>query len=721
MQTELSDCFTCCRRTDTFLRICDESNTENVDQILARHFWFKRSDYEQSVLCTSCWEKIDEFHKFYCEVANTHRADVLLQGDQVIQVKEEEIDEESDEISAEEDTLEEPSSTRGRKRKKSPLEDEEFEAPVDVKLEEVPEEFDSEQIDVEQPKLEVGLGDEQSSSDSDEETDEEEDDSGSESSRPIAARKRKASQARRRGQQAKGSYSAEKESLIRKHFPRLPCDQCPEQWPNFKQLTKHARREHDSLPTVVCCKQSYQKQIFLFYHLLKHKFYCKECDRCYKTVDSFAMHNMLNHTPEEEKRFRCHLCETAFVSEPLLTSHLNWHATVEPKNIVCQKCNKFFSNTRMLEEHTTTHHPESLAPDGVGYPANVDGTAFFEQQSTLDHPADNTTVKKSHEGKQNRRKTPQDHAREDELIRKYCALNCEQCDYTAETFNQLELHYKHAHDERGGYATCCARKFTKKSRLYEHVCVHENPQHFKCAICAKTFLNSFGLSNHMMWKHTPDSEKPFRCDVCGSRFWKDYLLKQHMEYHLALEEKKFACKECNRFFGTNLLLKSHEQSTHGLSASWVCDVCAKGFAMKSALEFHRQQHSQEGRAALKAQCEHCKIWLKNIKSLRSHVKRCKSEPVPCDVCGKECSNAMSLRSHKKFVHTNATTYSCSFCAKPFKRLLRLKEHEAGHTGELLYKCEYCPRTCNSSSNMYTHKKVAHPEQWAEKMSQRHQR
>lgn len=144
-----------------------------------------------------------------------------------------------------------------------------------------------------------------------------------------------------------------------------------------------------------------------------------------------------------------------------------------------------------------------------------------------------------------RRKTPEELAKEDDLIRRHCALNCEQCDFSGETFSKLEMHYKNVHNTKG-YATCCARKFGKKSRLYEHVCVHENPEHFKCDICAKTFLNSFGLANHMMWKHTPDSEKPFRCDVCGNRFWKDYLLKQHMEYHLALEEKKYACKECDR-------------------------------------------------------------------------------------------------------------------------------------------------------------------------------
>lgn len=338
----------------------------------------------------------------------------------------------------------------------------------------------------------------------------------------------------------------------------------------------------------------------------------------------------------------------------------------------------------MLENHTVTHHPELLNPEG--YPVDDTDSTILMQQSLVgddsmkqDPGAENgaaeqpeSSIKKSQElAKPIRRKTPEETAKEDALIRKYCSLNCETCDFVGDTFSKLEVHYKNEHDTRG-FALCCSRKFGKKSRLYEHVCVHENPHHFKCQICAKTFQNSFGLSNHMMWKHTPDSEKPFRCDVCGNRFWKDYLLKQHMEYHLALEEKKFACKECNRFFGTNLLLKSHEQTVHGLSASWVCDICAKGFPLKSALEFHRQQHTQEGRAAQKAQCKHCKLWMKNIRSLRSHLKRCKSDPVCCEICGKECSNVFSLQGHKKFVHSNTTTYSCSFCAKPFKRLLRLK-------------------------------------------------
>ncbi|XP_021693924.1 transcription factor grauzone [Aedes aegypti] len=713
--SDLSDCFTCMRKTDNFLRICDEANIESVDRILARHFWFERKEYELSVLCTSCWEKIDEFHKFYCEVANVHQVDAL----NFVKVE-----------------GEETKKKRGRKRKKAVEEEQEdddeewkppavdlgFPVPVHVKLEVTEPDLEEREVfavEHQQIKRETVAAESEDDDDESEEDDEEESDE--ESSKPIAARRRQVKKPRRRGRR---STQGQKDAVILQHLEKLGCDQCSEEFDSFGKLEKHCRQEHDSAPNVVCCNRAYQKLNGLYQHVCRHKnlfkYRCKECDRCFKNVDGLNMHNLLHHTPEEEKRFRCHQCDTAFASELLLTSHLNWHATVEPKNIICHKCNKYFTNTKMLENHTLTHHPELLDPEA--YQTEPEAVNYLQEQHSVDESqipdgADSSFKKPQELAKPIRRKTTEESVVEDDLIRKYCSLNCESCDFIGPTFSKLQVHYKNEHDAQG-FAVCCARKFSKKSRLYEHVCVHENPDHFKCQVCAKTFQNSFGLSNHMMWKHTPDSEKPFRCDVCGNRFWKDYLLKQHMEYHLALEEKKYACKECDRFFGTSLLLKSHEQTVHGLSASWVCDICAKGFPLKSALEFHRQQHTQEGRAAQKAQCKYCSLWMKNVRSLRSHLKRCKSDPVSCDICGKECSNAFSLQSHKKFVHSNAPMYSCSFCAKPFKRLLRLREHEAGHTGDLLYKCEYCPRTCNSSSNMYTHKKVAHPEQWAEKVASR---
>lgn len=142
-------------------------------------------------------------------------------------------------------------------------------------------------------------------------------------------------------------------------------------------------------------------------------------------------------------------------------------------------------------------------------------------------------------------KSAEELAQEDDLIRQFCTLLCESCDYAAESFYALERHYKTEHDQRG-YAICCGRKFCKKRRLYEHCQRHVNPDAFRCEVCNKSFTESDGLEKHNKWVHTPDSEKPFKCEICDAAFYKEYLLRNHMKYHISMEQKIFNCKDCDK-------------------------------------------------------------------------------------------------------------------------------------------------------------------------------
>lgn len=287
------------------------------------------------MLCTSCWEKIEEFHKFYCEVASVHNFDVQ---EQLNQIKEE-------------------SSKRTRKRIrkvsddgtddwKPPAIDSMVPEPVQVKLEVTEHDEQVEGIFTqgrEQIKQETDdqleESDEETETEDDDESEEEESDE--DSGKPIAARRRQVKKQVRRGRR---STIVQKDAFILTHLEKLACDQCSKVFNSFIKLEKHCRETHDCPATVVCCNRPFQKLMGLYSHLCRHKsiykHHCKECNRCFKNVDGLNMHNLLHHTPEEEKKFRCNMCETAFATETLLTSHINWHATVEPKNIVCKKCNK---------------------------------------------------------------------------------------------------------------------------------------------------------------------------------------------------------------------------------------------------------------------------------------------------------------------------------------------------------------------------------------------
>lgn len=739
MLESLEDCLTCRRKTDNFLRISDEANVEDVGAILMRHFWFQVDQYEHRVLCTSCWEKIEDFHKFYCDVEQLWGGDALS-GDMAI--KAEQLSNEDEqrvcELAMEDDTkegqtFEMRSSTGGK------------DEAADKLLETQQENFShDDELD-----SEAEIADEEIVTD----------DSEEDSSVPIARRcrsgKRKATTAlsgkstrKLRHVNSQRQMNLERNELISKYI-QLKCDVCDHTSTTLSRLLLHYRRDHDMQGYVTCCDRNFQKKSTLFEHLCRHEtgsidkdesaFQCIRCEpvRSFKDDEGLRLHNVVCHSEESEKKFKCDQCEKAFASEWQLSGHKNWHQNVESLNIYCDKCSKYFNSVRTLNTHIRAHHAESAntfsssvsttAIDN-GLIVATDSTipepiiASVDQLSvtTTEHPKINSQMTRVTSSASSRKslKTSDEVAHQDELIRKFCSLICEKCEFVGENYYQLDKHYRMDHNTRG-YAVCCGRKFCKKRRLFEHCQRHVNPDMFRCELCNKSFTESDGLEKHNKWVHTPDSEKPFKCDICDAAFYKDYLLRNHMKYHISMEQKIFNCKDCDKSFGTAVLLRAHQQNIHGAASSWVCDICAKGFVHKSLLETHRLSHTEEGAASLKKQCEHCKKWLKNKDTYMNHLKRCLAGgPVTCDICGKEAVNELALASHKRFNHEERPSFACSYCGKHFKRILRLKEHEANHRGEVLYSCPYCPRTCNSSSNMYTHKKTAHPELWAAKVADR---
>ncbi|XP_062542555.1 zinc finger protein 91-like [Armigeres subalbatus] len=737
MNENLADCLTCQRKTDNFLRILDATNVEDIGAILSTHFWFQANQYDNRILCTSCWEKIEDFHKFYCDVEQ-------LWGRDGKEIKTEQLfneDEQQQKLFACE--LIKEIETRKEDR---------FDISSDVDFDDKLSDYIS---DTNKPEdctteniIDSEIREESNIDDNSEE----------DSTLPIARRCRSFKRnvatfsssepiRKQRKINSQRKTNIERNEFILKNVD-LRCNRCEHRSTTLSRLFLHYRRNHDMQGYVICCDRKFQKKSTLFDHLCRHEsndnekdesppFQCERCEpvRLFKDEEGLQLHKVVCHSEESERKFKCNQCEKAFASDWQLSGHKNWHQNVESLNIYCDKCNKYFNSVRTLNTHVRAHHAESAnaLPSHISS-MSANGMAMISSDSNVPNPivasvdrslSTNTHISENCMHLQTTStsskkvlKTTEELAQQDELIRKFCTLICEKCEFVGENYYQLEKHYKSEHKMRG-YAICCGRKFCKKRRLFEHCQRHVNPDMFRCELCSKSFTESDGLEKHNKWVHTPDSQKPFKCEICDAAFYKDYLLRNHMKYHISMEQKIFNCKDCDKSFGTAVLLRAHQQNIHGAASSWVCDICAKGFVHKSLLETHRLSHTEEGAASLKKQCEHCKKWLKNKDTYVNHLKRCLAGgPVTCDVCGKEAVNELALASHKRFNHEERPAFACSYCGKQFKRVLRLKEHEANHRGEVLYSCPYCPRTCNSSSNMYTHKKVAHPELWAAKVADR---
>lgn len=150
--------------------------------------------------------------------------------------------------------------------------------------------------------------------------------------------------------------------------------------------------------------------------------------------------------------------------------------------------------------------------------------------------------------------------------------------------------------------------------------------------------------------------------------------------------------------------------THSKEKNFVCEICAKSFTSKANLQAHTTHHSKN---SPRVQCSYCNLWYKNLDTLRTHMQRHRDlRQHICPTCNKECTSRSTLAAHIRYVHLKVSEFICKICKKQFRRRLELTEHVARHTGEVLYKCPFCPKTFCSSSNYFAHRKNRHPSLFA---------
>ncbi|KAL1400910.1 hypothetical protein pipiens_007031 [Culex pipiens pipiens] len=304
-------------------------------------------------------------------------------------------------------------------------------------------------------------------------------------------------------------------------------------------------------------------------------------------------------------------------------------------------------------------------------------------------------------------------AEEDEIIRTHVQYICEYCQMNCTTFSAYHRHVLDEHNTTKAFILCCGKRYYKKKGLLEHVQRLANPDLFKCEICEKTFVNSFGLQKHTEELHGPEESKIFACSRCPKRFVKQGQLTLHLRGHENLDKELAKCPICDRRYPSEAILRTHIKKSHTRPTDFICDICAKGFYSKSEFMRHKVEH-EFSPAELRRQCEICLQWLKNEANWKKHCARHKQGPVTCDICMHVSPTKHSLAAHKRNRHRAPNpALTCQECGKEFKRAISLKEHLASHTGEALYFCTFCPRTFNSNANMFSHRKKMHPQEWLE--------
>lgn len=168
------------------------------------------------------------------------------------------------------------------------------------------------------------------------------------------------------------------------------------------------------------------------------KYKCTVCEKAFVTIAKLESHHQ-GHLPKEErdalKKFHCEYCPRTFKEQNKLNVHRNFKH-LKNYNFICEICGKPFINSSELKRHATLSHAE-------------------RQPCTIC-------------GKQ--------------------VLN-------------LELHYKDVHENSPKTCGICLEVLPNQKKLNKHRFKYHPFQIFECEICEKTYSERFCYKKHMSKKH----------------------------------------------------------------------------------------------------------------------------------------------------------------------------------------------------------------------------
>ncbi|XP_055595137.1 zinc finger protein 62 homolog [Uranotaenia lowii] len=208
-----------------------------------------------------------------------------------------------------------------------------------------------------------------------------------------------------------------------------------------------------------------------------------------------------------------------------------------------------------------------------------------------------------------------------------------------------------------------------------------------------------------------DNKEPIPCTICGQLVKNQITLDIHMRGHTEASIT-ITCKICGKQSPNARALRKHIKEAHIIRHAHPCTMCRKSFKTRHALKDHMAIHTGE----MLYKCEFCDEQFYNSGNHSLHRKKMhaqeweelkKSMPISRRGCPKKCQSLIQEERVKKSLHP------CTLCKKNFKSRRGLKEHMSIHTGEMLYKCEFCDKQFYNSGNLSQHRRNIHPLEYQE--------
>ena len=145
------------------------------------------------------------------------------------------------------------------------------------------------------------------------------------------------------------------------------CQFCDEKFASNQLRNKHQNLAHTKRFSCDQCDMVFSEKSRLQVHYRIHSgerpYVCEDCGFSCTQKDNLRIHKEFKHpkTGKQEKRFKCNICSTTFLTQGNLKRHELTHTKL--KEFVCETCGKCFRDPGTLRQHTFSHGTPDYACD----------------------------------------------------------------------------------------------------------------------------------------------------------------------------------------------------------------------------------------------------------------------------------------------------------------------------------------------------------------------
>ncbi|XP_065345138.1 zinc finger protein 271-like [Cloeon dipterum] len=436
----------------------------------------------------------------------------------------------------------------------------------------------------------------------------------------------------------------------------------------------------------------------------------KGCQVISETVHKYLQHRYLQH---DESNFSfCKVCSQVYETKPRNMDNGHRHlpescsmpvVSVEPtdeQTYRCDECSREFTDKGKLIQHNKSKH-------GC-YNCGECGKKFKVLYEFKKHVQDHIFTKGGVPLRGSKKKNN-------------TKFNCELCKENNASFVQLQAHVLRSHDQDFQFlpCDCCSSIFYTEQLLRLHKELRNSEEVQLCENCGSTFTTATEMRNHKKACITI-TNKPVACKLCNI-FVHPNKMHTHMNWHVTQENpercqkcllilwssckhncKLYRCEACQLSFNGYPKFLSHKRSHVSKDAMYYCNICeiAK-FSSFDDLVAHFKVHSQ---------VELRQSQIKYISNFPMH--RICQEPNCLEVLHKN-----TLRKHRNNKHTVKAppklsmeeVLTCPSCNEVLPGVNEYIDHRMNHTEPYELPCSHCDLKFDSETRRTIHIMRCHSE------------